>query len=135
MSRATTSLVACAFLLGGEIAHAIVEEGGRRAPMRAVYSGHTFLYDSRFAGLEHSHLEGPEEDMINTTSSISASGGQVFEVYAVVTEGTLFSAVVSMKALPTEKFYTSEEEARRRAEELQRQEATDSIQYCVRPLG
>ena len=123
------------FFLEGKSPTQLWKRGAVALRCALVYSGHTFLYDSRFAGLEHSHLEGPEEDMINTTSSISASGGQVFEVYAVVTEGTFFSAVVSMKALPTEKFYTSEEEARRRAEELQRQEATDSIQYCVRPLG
>jgi hypothetical protein len=136
VNKAATSLVACALIVGGEIAHAI--EGGEYSNSVIVVSGgHTFPYDNRYtaAGLEHSHLEGPEEDMLNTTSSISASGGQAFEVYAVVTEGTLFSAVVSAKTLPSEKIYRSEEEATGRAEELQQQEVTDNIQYCVRPLA
>ena len=103
---------------------------------KTVGSYQTLVYDNRsLFSLDHSHTEGPEE-VINVTSSISASGSQLFEVYAVVTEGTNFSAVVSAKSVPTEKFYTCEDEANKRAAELQRKEGEDSnIQYAVRPVG
>jgi len=133
MNRAVTSLAACTLLLGGEIAHAI-EAGDYHNSTLVAAGSYSFPYDNRFTGLDHSHVVGPEPFM-STASSISASGAQVFEIYAVVTEGTLFSAVVSMKALPGEKIYKSEEEATLRAKELQQQEVNDSIQYCVRPLA
>ena len=132
MNKAVTSLAACTLLFVGEIAHAIETDDYHNSTL--VAAGSYSPYDNRFVGLDHSHVEGPEPFM-STASSISVSGAQVFEIYAVVTEGTLFSAVVSMKALPSEKIYKSEEEAALRAKELQQQEVNDGIQYCVRALA
>jgi hypothetical protein len=134
MNKKATTLVASAVLLGCEIGHA--SEGLEIPTARYARAYQALIYDNRsLFGLDHSHTEGPEE-VINVTSSLSASGSQVFEVYAVVTEGTNFSAVVSAKGLAAEKFYTSEEEANKRAAELQREEGEDSnIQYAVRPVG
>lgn len=135
MNKTATTLVASAMLLVCEIGDA---SDGLVAPMMAktVSSYPNLVYDNRsLFSLDHSHIEGPEE-LISVTSSISASGSQLFEVYAIVTEGTRFSGLVSTKALPTEKFYTSEEEAKNRAAQLQRIEGEDSnIQYVARPVG
>jgi hypothetical protein len=72
-------------------------------------------------GLDDSHTEGPEET-INVTNLITATGGQLFEVYAIHSEGPLFNAIVSAKTLPTERLFTSEKEAQKRAQELQANE-------------
>jgi hypothetical protein len=99
MNRKTTvTLVAAGSLLAGELAHAIEATEDRR------------VFDS-----PHSHVDANVPEWIVVTNSLSASGGQVFEVYAIVSEGPMNNAVVSMKSLPGEKFYAFEDEARRRA--------------------
>jgi hypothetical protein len=133
MNKTAATLIAGAVLLTCEIGDA--SEGLVIPMVKTVGSYRTLVYDNRsLVGLDHSHTEGPE-DVINVTSSIAASGSQQFEVYAVVTEGTMFSAVVSAKSLPTEK-PTSEDEANKRAAALQKNEGENSnIQYAVRPIG
>jgi hypothetical protein len=117
MNRKITTPVVGAALLSCEVAH-----------------GLNLDYRMTVPDSPHNHSEVPEMSII-LTNSISASGSQLFEIYAIVSEGSSFNAVVSAKMLPMETFYTSEAEAETRARELQQQDTTDSIRYSVRPIG
>src|SRR5580698_10189482 len=127
--------LAAAMLLRCELGHAA--EIFEYPSAREVRLHEPFVFDNRSAlSPDHSHTEGPEE-LVICTNQIAASGNQLFEVYAIVSEGPLFGATISAKTLAGEKLYTSEEQATIRAAELQRAEAEgglSDVQFAVRPF-
>jgi hypothetical protein len=130
MRKTSAGLAACVLIVNVDVTHATARFTHASPSGMAAYQ--PLACETRPFGLDHSHSGEPEELLVRS-NSIAASGAELFEIYAIHTEGSRFLAVVSAKMVPTENLFTTEREAEERANELQRNETMDNVQYAVRP--